>query len=188
MFFKARNIYKLPSSSSHLGNLVWPLSPANTECSVNAAAPIPGGAVSTGASSRLGFVKDQEHHQARVWVPELQPVCILIASSLRDCFCPSFLTTDLFHCTQLDASQSNLRTEKQQRMHNLALYVFVIPTCRLEQAFLFSYWFSYSNARTSGLGCSLQAFPADLNKELNYIKIVAWRLCRDKSWIIAKNT
>lgn len=139
MFFKARNIYKLPSSSSHLGNLVWPLSPANTECSVNAAAPIPGGAVSTGASSRLGFVKDQEHHQARVWVPELQPVCILIASSLRDCFCPSFLTTDLFHCTQLDASQSNLRTEKQQRMHNLALYVFVIPTCRLEQAFLFSY-------------------------------------------------
>ena len=186
-FFKPENIYTLPSSCSHLGNPVWPLSPANTERSVNAAAPVPGGAASTGTSSQPGFVKDQEHHQARVWVPELQPVCLLIASSLRDCFCPSFLSTDLLHCTQLDSSQSNLLTEKQ-RMQNLALRVFAILTRRLEQAFLFSYWFTYSNARNSGLDCSLQAFPTDLSKELNYIKIIAWRLCRDQPWIIARNT
>lgn len=167
---------------------MWPLSPANTEYSVNAAALIPGGAVSTGTSSQPGFVKDQEHHQACVWVPELQPVSLLITSSLQDCFCPSFLGTDFFHCTQLDSSQSNLLTEKKQRMQDLALCVFMTAIRRLKQAFLFSYWFMYSNARTSGFDCSLQAFPTDLNKELNYTNIIAWRLCRDQSWIIAKNT
>ena len=160
---------------------MWPLSPANTECSVNAAAPIPGVAVSPGTPSQPGFVKDQEHHQARVWIPEVQPVWLLVGSSVQDCFRPSFLSTDFFHCTRPESGQSNLVTEKKQRVLNLALCVFFIPTHRLEPDFLSSYWFRYSNARTSGLGCSLQAFPIDLNKDLKYIKIIAWSLVRDQS-------